>query len=389
MGSKGNHSVRYRQWVETLCPRLGLLFGLAAGVGAPGCGQSPAPTPGQADAGAVLDAPSGGEAAPCPTGNLVCQPLAALPPRLEDTGLLASAGVVRPPGGHGYAPSPELYSDGLSKERFLLLPAGATVDNRNRAIWEFPLGTMFVKTFFDEGGPSGRRPVETRIIRRVPDRFDPFEYAVYRWNAEGSAAELLDIAGNRESNAMVKVGGREFLHGIPSRNQCGDCHEKNALYASPIIGFDEIRLNHKTPSDAARPQIEELAARGIFAAEIPRPAATITDPNPQLLQVKRFVFGNCVHCHHGKMNIVDFRPDVFVANTVNQMPEAPGIAVPEGHRRVVPGDPEKSVVYLQARGTGLPTGLKPMPNVGVKMRELPEFTRELDNLKAWILSLPR
>lgn len=339
-------------------------------------------------AGTVAPPPPPPTQRPCAPGNLVCHPLDPLPDTIAETGLAAAApDFVRPSGAHGYTPAYELYADGLRKERFLLLPRGAKVDNANRTAWEYPLGALFVKTFFDDGA-GGRRPVETRLIRRVDDRFDPFEYAVYQWSADGTSAQRIDISGNNRGRATVTVAGRSFMHTIPSRNDCGECHEKNALAASTIIGFDEVRLNHKL-AGATATQLAALAALDVFTTAPPSLPAAIEDADPVTLGVKRFVFGNCAHCHNGKMNLVDLRPDVLASNTIDKAPDSPGVTPPPGVMRVVPGDPEKSLLFLQTRGSGLPIGLRQMPQVGVEVRDLPEFVSELENMKAWIRSLPK
>jgi hypothetical protein len=102
-----------------------------------------------------------------------------------------------------------------------------------------------------------------------------------------------------------------------------------------------------------------------------------------LLKLKRFVFGNCVHCHHGD-GPFDLRPDVFVENTVKKPTDASGVTPPPGYLRIVPKQPEKSVIFLQVRRTNLPATLKPMPQIGV----LAPPADELMNLQTWINSLP-
>ncbi|HEY0714506.1 MAG TPA: hypothetical protein VGF45_17610 [Polyangia bacterium] len=331
------------------------------------------------------------QTAPCGASNLTCNPLAALPQELEATGLIAhiTAGETKKAERvFAYTPSPELYSNGLGKKRFLLLPTGGSVNNQNRDVWEYPVGSIFVKTFYDERAGAAR-PVETRLIRRTDNRFEPFEYSVYRWSEDGRSATLLDIAGNKRTPVSVSVAGRSLNHTIPSRNDCGECHDKNAQAASTIIGFDEVRLNHPGKSGNTTTQLQDLARDGVFSAAIPATPRKITDPNPNLQRVKTFVFGNCAHCHHGQQGIVDFRPDVFVANTIGKPPESPGITAPDGWARVVAGAPDMSLVYLQARGGELPKGLRPMPQVGIDVRDLPVFTAELDALRTWIMSLPR
>jgi hypothetical protein len=348
---------------------------------------------------AAPDGVAGDASRTCPSGDLTCDPLGPFPATLAAAGLAAPPPIyVRAASAHPYVPAPELYSDGLHKDRLLLLPAGSTVDNSNAAVWKFPVGALLIKTFFDEGGAGAqggsqttsnvRRPIETRLIRHGTDRFEPFEYAVYKWNADGTSAERLDIAGNRRGSAAVVIAGRSFTHTIPSQNDCAECHGRNAMIKSTVIGFDEVRLNHLVGAGATRTELEELASAGVFSATVPASPATITDPDPVLAQLKRFVFGNCVHCHNGSMNLVDLHPNVFVANTINQTPESPGTTPPPGSKRVVPGRPEDSVVFLQTRGTDLPLGLRPMPQVGVEVRDLPAFAVELQNMKTWISSLP-
>jgi hypothetical protein len=141
-------------------------------------------------------------------------------------------------------------------------------------------------------------------------------------------------------------------------------------------------LNSKL-ADSANTQLETFRELGYFTIPIPTEPKTIIEQDAKLQQVERFVFGNCAHCHHGQI-AADFRPEVFLDNTVNKPPQASGITVPDGWMRIVPGDPEKSVIYLQTRATNLPEGMKAMPPIGVQFP--PED--ELDNMRLWIETLP-
>jgi hypothetical protein len=111
------------------------------------------------------------------------------------------------------------------------------------------------------------------------------------------------------------------------------------------------------------------------------------------LRIKRFVFGNCVHCHNGGGQ-VDLHPDVFVANTVGKPTEAQSVMPPAGWLRVVPGDPSKSVLYVQMQRTMLPapTGdgmnrLRAMPPLGVA--DVAADQAALEDVSDWITALPR
>ena len=67
----------------------------------------------------------------------------------------------------GFKPRHELWSNGLGKARFAILPDGQKINSSTRDAWDFPIGTLFFKTFFQDPGAGGKqRPVETRLIRR-------------------------------------------------------------------------------------------------------------------------------------------------------------------------------------------------------------------------------
>jgi hypothetical protein len=340
-----------------------------------------------ADAATDGGVPSSADCTAAAPGTLFCNTLRPLPKTIKETGLFPGAPDFgnRPPSLREYAPDPSLWSDGLEKQRFLLLPQGTKIDNSNGQRWVFPIGTVFIKTFFDEGGSGGKvRPIETRLIRHIagPDAFVQYDYAVYQWNPAGTDATLLDIEGKRTPVTItIKALGQPFSHDIPSRMDCADCHEANARVAQTFIGFDEVRLNGKLTPASPRTQLEELAA--LFTAAPPAKPAEILDPDPRLQRIKRFIFGNCVHCHNGG-RVVDLHPEMLVANTVGKPIDASGVTAPMGWLRVVPGKPEMSVLYVEARRTMLPTGLKPMPPVGVAVAQ----QGALDDLKAWISSLP-
>jgi hypothetical protein len=336
----------------------------------------------------TADAPSEAAPADCPATQLVCDTSGKLPRSIKDTGLFPappdfaklSDRLIR------YQPSYELWSDGLHKQRYLLLPKGGQIDNTDPKRWDFPVGTILVKTFLHDG-PGGARPVETRLIRKISDPVEPYEFSVYKWNAAGTDAELADI--NDPIPVPVTVGGRNFTHNIPSKTHCGDCHTANAQVSTAIIGFDELHLADKLQASDPDIQLAALAKRNLFTAAVSATPPAITDPNPVLQRVKRFMVGQCVHCHNGQgANPIDLRPNVFVQNTVGKVPESPGVEVPPGWLRIRPRMPDRSVVYLQTLGGNLPQTLRLMPPVGVQIRDAPEFTAELENLKAWINSLP-
>jgi hypothetical protein len=320
--------------------------------------------------------------------TLVCEPMMKMPKSIKDTGVYPALPDLSKHAEQliAYSPEPALWSDGLSKERFLLLPAGTKIDNADPKKWVFPVGTVFVKSFFADN----HKIVETRFVRRnEQDLMDfPFEYYTYKWNAEGTDAVMegwMDGATFEPRDAQWKpdpvaitLQGKPHMHPIPGRDDCGACHDENRglnRQGMGFIGFDEIRLNSTVPG-ATQPQLQALAAKGLFTK--PPGAATIKGTSEVETRVMRFIYGNCVHCHNDPMgndSPMDLHPEVLVAQTRN-VAIMGHIEAPPGFKRVIPGKPLMSVVYVQAAriaamvNAQFSTPMKPymlrdMPPVGV------------------------
>jgi hypothetical protein len=320
-----------------------------------------------------------GPAAECsPPSSVLCSPLAPLPATLRETGFFPMLGNldVLPPNVHPFLPSIQLWSDGLHKKRQVILPKGKKIDIGNREAWVFPIGTIFVKTFLSDG-PAGMKPVETRIIRRTdnPDIFEQYTFDVYKWNDAGTDATLINI--DERTPAPVTIGGRNLTHQIPSREDCKRCHTTND---TNVIGFDEVRLNAPLTA-GGKTQLETFAEAGFFSQAPPSPAAQISDPDMLTERVKKYVYGNCFHCHNGNdSQAFDMRSDGFVEAVVRQETMASGTAP---GIRVVPGNPDMSVLYRQMTRMNLMMGFNPMPLVGVQIAD-PEG---LSLVRQWIMSL--
>jgi hypothetical protein len=174
----------------------------------------------------------------------------------------------------------------------------------------------------------------------------------------------------------VTVGGQRFTHQIPSREDCGKCHEANA---TAIIGFDETRLAW-APSGTGETELGRFRRLGLISGGPSDPPPPIADADPTLGALKGYVVGNCVHCHDGRNpTVVDMRPAVLAANMVCKGTTSSGTAA---GTLVVPGRPETSIFYLQiARMTG--PGINPMPPVGVQRPD----AQAMDLARRWIISL--
>jgi hypothetical protein len=266
-----------------------------------------------------------------------------LPERLSEVGLYenvaaraAYADVV------AYVPNHPLYSNGLDKERHLYLPEGTAVQVDGTQAWTFPVGTVLAKTFVYEGVA-----VETRLLLRTPDGWD---YGLYQWLPDASDAEV--VPGNWVE-VPVELGGGELTHTLPSRLDCRTCHETHEAVAdSPVIGISSLQTG------------ADLIDAEVFS-EPPNTTAVQGRTDKETAALSYFV-GNCIACHNGGESInsaFSLYPEDAVTNTVDQPTES---ETGEGIR-VVPGDPDQSVLYITVVEAGTPGyrgPFKAMPPLG-------------------------
>lgn len=267
-----------------------------------------------------------------------------------------------------YTPFYPLWSDGGTKSRTLLLPAGTSIDASNPAAYVFPLGTLVFKTF-SFATPSHRDdvvPIETRVLWLTEDGW---QLNAYGWDDDGKDAELLDLKRS-VTRPIVSDQGEVAEHVIPSRLECRQCHESSM---TEVLGINELQL-------ATSGAIEDLKAH--LEPQPAAPYARLPEHGPRTEVALGYLVGNCVHCHNGTNGAAssfDLRPDVALQNLIDQ-PTASS-ATADGIR-VVPGKPEESVMFLGIRGMG-EREVKTMPPLGVSLRD----DSAVQSIADWITAL--
>lgn len=259
-----------------------------------------------------------------------------------------------------------LWSDGAQKRRAIVLPVGATAGVDEDGGLVFPEGTALLKTFAvapDDAEPDDVRPIETRVMIRR--RFG-WEFHSYRWADDGLDATLLD---QREPIEIPVVRGGEATtlpYTFPSREGCTFCH--GAAPSAPLgTRLDQLAraMDYGTgPVD----QLEALESIGVFDEPLPAAAAMAdpADPDASLHDRSRaYLHANCGHCHRpGGWTPPDLTMDLRWATPLSDTalcdPVQYGFPIFDADYRVVPGDPEASLVWqrLSHRGDGQmpPTG---------------------------------
>jgi uncharacterized repeat protein (TIGR03806 family) len=298
------------------------------------------------------------------------EPTQPFPRKLSETGLFLSvAGHVPHPGLIPYSVNSPLWSDGSHKERFIaLVGADARIDASPNRGWNFPNGTVLVKSFALEtrpGDSASRRWIETRLMSRQDNEWVGYSYM---WNESQTDAELVgpagmdrdydiehasDVANPATANPVSKTQRWHF----PSRAECMVCHSRAANYT---LGLSTAQMNRAHAyGDATLNQLEALEAWGLLKDKLAKPASDLprlTDPGDTTasleLRARSYLHANCAHCHVEagggnaqfqieQLKLIDERP---VHNTF-------GIA---DARLVAPGAPDRSVLFrrISQRGTG-------------------------------------
>jgi glucose/arabinose dehydrogenase len=342
-----------------------------------------------------------------PTGGLYTleptpkdAPVATFPRKLSESGLFESvkdhrmkAGVIP------YSVNAPFWSDGLHKERFLVVPGTEAIDYTPTRGWNFPDRTVAVKSFAierEEGNPATRRWVETRFFTKQNGEWAGYSYL---WNDDGTDAELVPAAGtDRKFTVKTATGVREQTWHYPSRMECLTCHSRAANF---VLGLSSHQMNKvhdyggcqdnqlrvlehlgmlKGLDWAARAR-EEIAARatakGLKGKESeaytkahgPQPGQrepkatkllpTTPDALPRLVdpfdpkedvakRAKSWLHANCAACHveagggNARMEL-EFHTALDKMRILDEKPIHSPLDLPDA-RLIAPGDPDRSVL---------------------------------------------
>ncbi|MCB9531254.1 MAG: hypothetical protein H6700_05770 [Myxococcales bacterium] len=293
-----------------------------------------------------------------------------------------------------YIPASPLWADFADKGRFLVLPRGAQIDPRgDDEDWEFPLGTVLVKTFLlagDRRDPiETSRVVETRLLVRDETERGWSAYT-YVWNEAQTDATRV-IAGRRLTFEVVDEAGAttEQVYVVPNENQCRDCHARDDR--TVVLGFNSLQLDHERAfGDATANQLERLDALGVFSTPPTRTEAALVSPRDESASVewraRSYLHANCSHCHRpggdGGRSGLDLRAYQTEPGHygVCKPPAAAGAGAGGRSYDIVPGRPDSSILPFRM------ASLDPE----ARMPELPSRLRDelgIELVRAWIAGL--
>jgi uncharacterized repeat protein (TIGR03806 family) len=274
----------------------------------------------------------------------------------------AKAGQLSPNAGVlPYELNTPLFSDYADKDRFVWMPSGSSAEYRDDVPFEFPVGTIFAKSFAFpiDGRPGEQRLIETRLLVRTKSAWVPLPYI---WNAGQSEATLQLVPDPVRIRYVDATGrGHDFTYQIPNTNECHQCHDNHK--ALQPIGPKARNLNKDfSYSDGTANQLARWTTVGYLRgapepAAAPR-AATWSAPASGSLEARALAYldNNCAHCHQpggtAGYTGVDFRLGHFDAARFG-ICKHPNSAGNMGDRRydLVPGNPDDSILVYRLEST--------------------------------------
>ncbi len=225
-----------------------------------------------------------------------------------------------------------LFSDYALKLRTVWLPAGASAEYRSDHEFDFPVGTIFSKTFHYElasGEAGGKTMVikadreavlsaegtldlddyflaETRLLIRYQEGWKAYPYV---WNAAQNEA-FFEPAGELLNLELVSTTGESeaIVYVVPDTNQCAACHTPDyGSKALRLLGPKARQLNRDySYIRGTENQLAYWTRNGMLSgfdasSQAPKIANWSNPADATLAELARaYLDVNCAHCHNPK-----------------------------------------------------------------------------------------
>lgn len=298
----------------------------------------------------------------------------AFPHKLSETGLFTSVPKNEPAEGLiPYELNIPFWSDFAVKDRYIALPREVSVKFRGKEKWEFPQGTVFVKTFWMHRDRKNMRDpirLETRLLVNADEGWVGYTYV---YDDDQTEAHLLDSWLTKPIEVQTDDGTIDQHYYFPSRSDCLTCHTKQDGF---VLGLNTRQMNRKLAYRGERvDQIEFLGGLGVFTEKLP--AATkdreqfpdwgfgnfdrsdsdrgTTLPEKPPGEINELARGwlevNCAMCHRNEgiaplQHDMRFHAETEKLNLINKSPKM-GQLRATGSLLVKPGNPEQSELLFR------------------------------------------
>lgn len=269
-----------------------------------------------------------------------------------------------------------LYSDGALKFRYVYIPPGQTARYNPDTVFEFPVGTVLIKTFAFAADMRRQgenvRFLETRLLIRRADGWIALPYV---WNEAQTEARLSPIGADIPVTFTDEDGAAvAFDWAVPNRNQCKGCHDRagelvpigpNARNLNRLHDYGDLDFNGERVGEQ-----EQLRAWAVLdlvrdlppdrlsgATERPRVPGAFDATAPIEQRARAYLDVNCAHCHNPEgpahTSGLDLRWSQRepVQWGVLKRPVAAGRGSAGYDFAIDPGHPERSILLYRMEST--------------------------------------
>lgn len=286
-----------------------------------------------------------------------------VPSLLSATGCFRRRGTPAP-GLIAYELNVPFWSDGANKNRWLAIPDGTKIRVGSDGHFDLPIGSVVAKEF-----SVGSTRIETRLMVRHEDG----EWAgyTYRWDATQIDASLVPST----SRGTFSTAPKRWY--FPHRGECMRCHQSAAGHT---LGLERAQLDRSVDDVDQLAMFERI---GLFETPVPEGRALPQTNEPIEQRARAWLHSNCAYCHRpgatgqGEMDL-RFTTPLADMNVCNVAPRFGTLDI-AGAKRIVPGDPDRSLLWRRTRASGLAR----MPPLGTLSHD-PEG---LAVLRQWIRQL--
>lgn len=299
----------------------------------------------------------------------------------------ANAGAAVSEGVRPYDLVNALFSDHAAKHRYVYVPKGQAAKYAQDEVFDFPVGSVLIKTFAfapDMRDPAvSERWIETRLIIRKQEGWVAYPYI---WNETQTEAIYSPVGGVRKIETISPEGEKlSFNYQIPNRNQCKQCHRVGDDLMP--VGPRARNLNHVGPAGVN--QIADWTERGILSGAPAAPAAVPAafGDGPLDARARAWLDVNCAHCHRAGGSASNSGLLLGWNETdprgwgVMKRPIAAGNGAGSHLFVIVPGKPDESILTYRIETT----------EPGILMPELGRTVvdkRGLELVREWIAAMP-
>ncbi|MDP3739746.1 MAG: SO2930 family diheme c-type cytochrome [Hyphomonadaceae bacterium] len=311
-------------------------------------------------------------------------------PKLSDYGFFATpnAGAAVSEGVRPYDLVNALFSDHAAKHRYVYVPKGQSAKYDPNNVFDFPVGSVLIKTFAfapDMRDPAlNERWIETRLLIHKQEGWVAYPYI---WNAGQTEAIYAPVGGKQTIETITPDGQPITInYAIPNRNQCKECHQTGKELIP--IGPKARNLNHVGPAGVN--QIADWTERSILTgapADLPTVPAAFGDGALED-RARAWLDINCAHCHKadgGASNsglFLDWHETDPTGWGVHKRPTAAGRGSGDNMFVIEPGHPEQSILLYRMDST----------EPGVVMPELGRTVidpHSIELIREWIAAMPK